>query len=56
MTQPFAGAPIVFGYSTVSTFRNTILSVTDDCQYFFQVAGLEDPFLVTVITYVLPSR
>jgi len=34
MTQPFAGAPIVFGYST----------------YFFQVAGLDNPFLVTIIT------
>ncbi|KAH7029489.1 general substrate transporter [Microdochium trichocladiopsis] len=36
-SQWAAGAPIVFSYST----------------YFFAVAGLEDPFLVTIITFVL---
>ncbi|ATY58282.1 MFS alpha-glucoside transporter [Cordyceps militaris] len=34
MAQPLSGAPIVFTYST----------------YFFQVAHLDDPFLVTVVT------
>ncbi|THY28640.1 MFS general substrate transporter [Aureobasidium pullulans] len=37
-SQWAAGAPIVFSYST----------------YFFKVAGLADPFLVTIITFVLP--
>ncbi|KAH7137003.1 general substrate transporter [Dactylonectria estremocensis] len=36
-SQWTAGAPIVFGYST----------------YFFKVAGIKDPFLVTIITFVL---
>ncbi|EGP90105.1 unnamed protein product [Zymoseptoria tritici ST99CH_1A5] len=36
-TQWAAGAPIVFSYST----------------YFFKVAGMKDPFLVTIITFVL---
>lgn len=36
-SQWAAGAPIVFSYST----------------YFFAVAGLENPFLVTIITFVL---
>lgn len=36
-SQWAAGAPIVFSYST----------------YFFAVAGLKDPFLVTIITFVL---
>ncbi|KXJ90287.1 general substrate transporter [Microdochium bolleyi] len=36
-SQWAAGAPIVFSYST----------------YFFAVAGLQDPFLVTIITFVL---
>ncbi|UPL01848.1 hypothetical protein LCI18_012782 [Fusarium solani-melongenae] len=36
-SQWAAGAPIVFGYST----------------YFFKVAGLKDPFVVTIITFVL---
>lgn len=36
-SQWAAGAPIVFGYST----------------YFFKTAGLQDPFLVTIITFVL---
>ncbi|KAI4726723.1 MFS general substrate transporter [Aureobasidium sp. EXF-10728] len=36
-SQWAAGAPIVFSYST----------------YFFKVAGLADPFLVTIITFVL---
>ncbi|KAJ2983001.1 hypothetical protein NQ176_g1015 [Zarea fungicola] len=37
VAQPLSGAPIVFTYST----------------YFFQVAHLNDPFLVTVITFIL---
>ncbi|KAL3965649.1 hypothetical protein ACCO45_002653 [Purpureocillium lilacinum] len=36
-SQWTAGAPIVFAYST----------------YFFKVAGIKDPFLVTIITFVL---
>lgn len=36
-SQWAAGAPIVFSYST----------------YFFAVAGLQDPFLVTIVTFVL---
>ncbi|CAK1367616.1 uncharacterized protein RHO25_013134 [Cercospora beticola] len=36
-SQWSAGAPIVFSYST----------------YFFKVAGMEDPFMVTIITFVL---
>ncbi|KAK9319797.1 general substrate transporter [Lipomyces orientalis] len=36
-SQWTAGAPIVFTYST----------------YFFKVAGIKDPFLVTIITFVL---
>ncbi|KAM0542659.1 hypothetical protein ACHAPJ_012691 [Fusarium lateritium] len=36
-SQWTAGAPIVFSYST----------------YFFKVAGIKDPFLVTIITFVL---
>jgi SP family general alpha glucoside:H+ symporter-like MFS transporter len=31
--QPLAGAPLLFSYST----------------YYFSIAGLEDPFLVTVV-------
>jgi hypothetical protein len=52
MTQPFAGAPIVFGYSTVSLrakstpFATCVLVLgADMAQYFFQVAGLDNPFL-----------
>lgn len=48
-SQWAAGAPIVFGYSTVSHIVakiNTLLT----CQYFFKVAGLADPFLVSVLT------
>ncbi|KAL6890046.1 general substrate transporter [Trichoderma evansii] len=36
-SQWTAGGPIVFGYST----------------YFFKAAGLKDPFIVTIITFVL---
>jgi len=36
-SQWTAGAPIVFGYST----------------YFFKTAGIKDPFLVTIIVFVL---
>ncbi|OQV00276.1 hypothetical protein CLAIMM_05794 [Cladophialophora immunda] len=36
-SQWTAGAPIVFGYST----------------YFFKTAGIKDPFIVTIITFVL---
>ncbi|VUC36545.1 unnamed protein product [Clonostachys rosea] len=36
-SQWTAGAPIVFAYST----------------YFFKVAGIQNPFIVTIITYVL---
>ena len=33
-SQPLAGAPLLFSYST----------------YYFSVAGLQNPFLVTVVT------
>ena len=36
-SQWAAGAPVVFGYST----------------YFFKTAGIKDPFIVTIITFVL---
>lgn len=55
-SQWAAGAPIVFGYSTVSIpvpiffFKSTGLT---NVQYFFQVAGLADPFLVSVLTFVI---
>jgi len=37
LSQPLGGAPIIFTYST----------------YFFQTAGFKNPFLVTVITFLV---
>lgn len=50
LSQPFAGAPIVFGYSTVGQAQ-LFVGYRLHPQYFFKVAGLADPFLVTIITW-----
>lgn len=50
-SQWAAGAPIVFSYSTVSFVCNHVrYTELTGRQYFFAVAGLKDPFLVTIIT------